>query len=152
MKSKTPKGGRRSKFSPPVVKTICDMISRGLNYSQAAEAAGIHRDTLNEWERKFPDFSDALKKAKAQGIDRRLKRIETAGNKYWQADAWWLERNCPEQWGRKDKLQQEITNTTPPKSKVVIYKPDASGRIPEETRESAKGCDAVVFLPDNGRA
>jgi hypothetical protein len=27
---------------------------------------GVHRDTLNEWQRKYPDFSDAVKKAKDQ--------------------------------------------------------------------------------------
>jgi hypothetical protein len=98
---KTCKVGRPSKFSPAVVKRICGMIGRGLNYSQAAEAAAIHRDTLNEWAKRNSEFSDALKRAAAEGIDRRLRRIEQAarsGN--WQADAWWLERVCREQFAR----------------------------------------------------
>src|SRR5688572_28894582 len=78
------------------------MIARGLTYSQAAEAAGLHRDTLADWEATKPEFSDALKRANANGIDRRLARIEKAAVKgNWQADAWWLERNCPQQWGRR---------------------------------------------------
>lgn len=107
-KSQRPRRGRRTKFTPEVVKLVCDMIGRGLNYCQAAEAAGIHRDTLNEWERRKPGFSDALKRAKALGVDRRLKRIERAAAKgAWQADAWWLERNHPETWGRKSRETAE---------------------------------------------
>lgn len=107
-KSQRPRRGRRTKYTPETVKVICQMISRGLNYCQAADAAGIHRDTLNEWERRKPGFSDALKGAKASGIDRRLKRIERAAAKgAWQADAWWLERNHPETWGRKSRETAE---------------------------------------------
>jgi hypothetical protein len=107
-KQPSPRRGRRTKYTPEVVKLICQMISRGLNYCQAADAAGIHRDTLHEWERQKPAFSDALKRAKASGVDRRLKRIERAAAKgAWQADAWWLERNHPETWGRKSRETAE---------------------------------------------
>lgn len=107
-KQRSPRRGRRTKYTLEIVKLICDMIGRGLNYCQAADAAGIHRDTLHEWERQKSAFSDALKRAKASGVDRRLKRIEKAAAKgAWQADAWWLERNHPETWGRKSRETAE---------------------------------------------
>lgn len=36
----------------------------GLTKEQIAHNIGICRDTLNEWEKKFPDISDVLKKSK----------------------------------------------------------------------------------------
>jgi hypothetical protein len=101
MKKHRLKTGRPTKLTPGVVTKICGMIGRGLNYCQAAEAVGIHRDTFNEWAKTNSDFSDALLRAKGEGIDRRLKRIEQAARKgNWQADAWWLERVCRDQFGR----------------------------------------------------
>ncbi len=119
--------GRRTKFTPEVVKLICQMIARGLNYCQAADAAGIHRDTLHEWERRKPVFSDALKRAKASGVDRRLKRIEKAAAKgAWQADAWWLERNHPETWGRKSReaAEEQAAVEAAKRAKADTERPD----------------------------
>lgn len=98
---KQQRGGRPTKYTSAILKQICDMVGSGMNYTQAAEAAGIHRDTFNEWQNSKSDFSVALKKAKALGIARRLKRIEQAAKKgNWQADAWWLERVCRDQFAR----------------------------------------------------
>ena len=36
----------------------------GLTKEQIAKNMGISRDTLNEWEKKYPDISDTLKKGK----------------------------------------------------------------------------------------
>ena len=98
------KWGRPSKYSRTMLKRICALVARGLNYNQVADAVGIHRDTLNHWQRDFPGFSDALRKAKAMGIARRLERVEKAARKDWRADAWWLERVLPRQFGRRERL------------------------------------------------
>lgn len=135
MKSKlnNRRNGRPTKYSRAVVKKICGMISRGLNYSQAAEAVGIHRDTFNDWANTKLDFSDALKKAKAQGIDRRLKRIEHAAEKgNWQADAWWLERVCRDQFGRT-KIELAGADGKPLATPVI--QPIVNFYIPSNGRE-----------------
>jgi DNA-binding XRE family transcriptional regulator len=37
---------------------------KGLTNDQIAENIGINRDTLYDWQKKYPDFSDALKSTK----------------------------------------------------------------------------------------
>ena len=36
----------------------------GLTDEQIAQKIGIHRDTLNEWKKKYSDISDTLKRGK----------------------------------------------------------------------------------------
>ena len=44
----------------------------GLTDEQIAENIGIHRDTLNEWKKKYSDISDTLKRGK-EVIDRQVE-------------------------------------------------------------------------------
>ena len=120
--------GRRTKYNPATVKLICRLVARGLNYHQAADAAGIHRDTLNDWENTKSEFSDALKRAKAEGISRRLERIERAArNGHWQADAWWLERVYPEQFGRRAPIDWQSGHADEENSKTRVIMLPAFG-------------------------
>lgn len=123
------RNGRPTKFSATLRRTICTFVARGLSYQHAAEASGIHRDTFHDWMRKYSDFSDAVKRARARGISERLARIEKAGRDgTWQADAWYLERVAPQHFGRY-RLRSEDSQT--------------------ETGGEQRG--AVIILPDNGR-
>ena len=99
---------RPTKYTPETSTSLLAAIEDGATFEQAAAAAGIHRDTLTEWRKRFPAFSVDLEKAEAAGVVARLARIDAAGRAgAWQADAWWLERRYPEQWGRRDKVQVE---------------------------------------------
>jgi hypothetical protein len=105
---------RPTKYTRERQDAITAAVAAGSTFEQAAAAAGIHRDTLTEWRKGKPAFSDALEKAEAMGVVSRLERIQAAGRDgVWQADAWWLERRHPEQWGRRDRvrLQHEGTVT-----------------------------------------
>ncbi len=98
--------GRPTKFTPAVQQRILDAIALGLTYEQAATSAGIRRETLWDWKTTKPAFSNDLEKAEVAGMVARLERIQMAavrdGN--WQADAWWLERRFPDQWGRRERV------------------------------------------------
>jgi hypothetical protein len=121
--------GRPTKFNAATVRLISRLVANGMNYNLAAQAAGIHRDTLDEWKNTRPDFSATLEKAQAQGIASRLERIGRAAQRgCWQADAWWLERVHPELFAKKER------------STVVIEKDRA-----------ALGQVTIVELPPNGR-
>ena len=67
--------GRPTKHTPEVVAKIAEAIAIGLTDEEAALLAGINPDTMTEW-RKHPEFSGAIKKAQAQRLLLRLKRIE----------------------------------------------------------------------------
>ena len=103
LKPKNP-GGRPTKLTPEVQQTIVNALAAGVYLETAAFAAGITRETLNEWLRngaKFQTgvqkgFSDAVKKALASSELRHAATISVASQSQWQAAAWILERRWPQ--------------------------------------------------------
>lgn len=104
----------------------------GLTDEQIAEKIGIHRDTLNEWKKKYPDISDTLKKGKEvvdlQVENALLKRAlgyeyEEISKKYESgtltekkvtikqvipdttAQIFWLKNRRPDKWKDKQDVQ-----------------------------------------------
>lgn len=102
------KVGAPSLFTPEVCKKIIDAVKAG-NYDYiAAEAAGIDRTTFFRWmkrgkkegEGEYWEFCNAVTKAENEAETRIVGGVVVAGladPKQWQ---WWLERKCPERWGR----------------------------------------------------
>lgn len=107
--------GRPTKFSPELQEIICKKIADGATYAEAAEAAGVDYTTLLKWRQagekaeggKLFEFYHAIKTAEDQSKQTLLKRIVTAGKdpKFWQANAWILERRFPQEYGRKDRME-----------------------------------------------
>jgi hypothetical protein len=98
--------GRPTKYNLKIAKKILTTISAGANIEDACQHAGIHKDTFYEWKKVQPGFSDAVRRAEIDGKIRRLARIDKAGRAgHWQADAWYLERKFPDEYGRKLTLQ-----------------------------------------------
>lgn len=58
-----------AKYTPERVARICNAIAEGKTNEQAATMGGISKDTFYEWMKSNPDFSDHIKKAKAQYED-----------------------------------------------------------------------------------
>lgn len=104
---------RKPSLNTTISKKICDEIKRGLPITKAPLLAGITAKTFYNWynrgknakKGKFHDFYNEVEEAKAYAIALRVENIRQAGaDGNWQADAWWLERVDPENFGRKDKL------------------------------------------------
>lgn len=103
----------------------------GLTNEQIAGNMGISRETLNQWSKKYPDISDALKKGK-EVVDRQVENAllkRALGYKYEEkkvekgpdgskttvtikevtpdvtAQIFWLKNRKPEQW--RDKRDVE---------------------------------------------
>ena len=108
---------RPHKFTQATVDLILEGVRKGLPYKVAAEAAGVHYDTFNEWrkgelpqgrnkvERQaiadlFSEFSEALTRARAEGIGVLHDRIREASEKDWRAALALLERMDPDNYGR----------------------------------------------------
>lgn len=100
------------KLNNKLTKKICEDIKAGSPMKHAAIAHGISEATFYNWyndgknakKGKKHDFYLAVEEAKSIAITLRTRRIYNAGKTSWQADAWWLERVDPENFGRKDKL------------------------------------------------
>lgn len=58
--------GRPSKYKDSFPADIIQLMSEGLSLTAAAASIGICRETAYAWEREIPEFSDAVKLARAK--------------------------------------------------------------------------------------
>lgn len=111
--------GRKLKLTPEIQEKIVKAIKAG-NYAVIAAAmAGISESTYYRWleqgerpDAKSPyrEFWESVKEAEAEAEVASVALIRRAAqNGTWQASAWFLERKHSDRWGRKDKVQQEIS-------------------------------------------
>lgn len=109
---------RPTKLTPAVQQTICDALEKGNYRATAAAVAGIHRNTLIDWERRgengedlYVDFLTAMQMAEAKAEMALVAEIRHAepgvpnvrGADLWQAKAWMLERRYGGKWSGKVK-------------------------------------------------
>lgn len=100
--------GRPSKRNGEVEKKILDSLRAGNYLETAARYAGIHPDTLNEWRKEFPEFSEAVEQARAEGEVRSvavINRAELVGD--WRAAAWHLQHAFPGRWRDQMVVEHE---------------------------------------------
>ncbi len=104
------KPGRPTKLTPEVQHTIIQSLSAGATRETASAHAGITPATFYHWmergeagEECFVDFFDAVKKADVAATVRATAAISLAMKSNWQAAAWYLERRCPETWGKRER-------------------------------------------------
>lgn len=101
------------KYGKEITEKICESIKKLSGRVGACEAAGISFETFTQWMKKS-EFSDAIKKAEVEmqlkgkqiAIQSIFKAMQ-AGQ--WTAGAWWLERNYPEDFVIKQKIEHSGT-------------------------------------------
>jgi hypothetical protein len=140
------KRGRPTKRTPDVEARIVEAVRAGNYIETAAAYAGIGKSTLYEWQAKYPDFADALQRARAEAEVRDVTLIRQAARTQWQAAAWWLERSFPQRYGRRDKL--EVTEA--PAIDVSLYT-DAELDVLRELLQKGRD-DPAVIVQGSGRA
>lgn len=116
----------RTKYSPDVHKKVIESVKMGRSLTDSGILAGLGRDTLWGWldqGRKqpdiYPEYAQLVQDIEEAQASRRAEAVDnivTVGNSQqagtWQANAWFLERTDPENWGRKDKVEH-VGNDTP---------------------------------------
>ena len=95
--------GRLTKFTEDRIDKFLALIKAGNFKTVAARACGFTAETLCQWEKKKPGFSDQIKKAEAECESLLVARIVKASGDQWTASAWMLERKNFERWGKKEK-------------------------------------------------
>lgn len=100
--------GAPSRYSEELAEKVIQHILLDQSVSEAAQAAGLHIDTIMGWvERgaqgnsKYKDFAERYKKAQAQTEARFLSKVQDPNTRDWQRWAWMLERKWPNRWGRR---------------------------------------------------
>lgn len=81
----------------------------GLTDEQIAQNLGISKDTFYEYKKKYPDFSDTLKKGKEivdYKVESALLKNALEGNT--TAQIFWLKNRKPSKW--KEKQDVDISN------------------------------------------
>lgn len=103
------------KLTPERQATICRWMSTGSTVLDAAAAAGINRETIRGWMHrggeqrarhkrgKYRSFLEAVEQARAQHKGTLVACVKKAGLTQWQAAAWLLERNWPEDFARTER-------------------------------------------------
>lgn len=118
---------------------LLDLISQGNFKTVAARACGITSETLSQWEKHKPGFSEAIRVAEAEAEAGNVKNIYNASQSQWTASAWFLERKSPERWGKKEehKISGHLLNGSPDdieKAVIEMYKenPEIWERVKQE--------------------
>ena len=110
----------KTKLNEQTQAVLVEAIRKGNYIDNAAAMAGIAESSYYHWIERgdadieagkvtiYSEFSEAIKRAKAEGEQIDLDHIaDAAGKGNWQAAAWRLERRFPTKWGKQDKLQLE---------------------------------------------
>lgn len=69
--------GAESKYKEKYCEMLIEHMAQGLSYESFAGTIGVNRDTLYEWQKKFPEFDEAKK----HGRDKSLLFWESLGIK-----------------------------------------------------------------------
>lgn len=95
----TPLGRPPFEITEEVIKKAAYLASTGLPLVHIAASLGIHRDTLNEKRKAFPEFSAALERGKADSIsDVVCALFENAKGGDFPSQKYFLNNRDPEHW------------------------------------------------------
>ena len=71
---------------------VLDLLRDGVPKVHAAQAVGVHENTLLRWLNEDAEFGGEARAAESAAVALRVQRIGKAGEKDWRADSWYLER------------------------------------------------------------
>lgn len=99
--------GRPTSLEPTTKKKLLYAISMGMKWDDCCSMAGICYKTFRNWitrgekegEGMYFQFLQELKRAQIQGKAQNIKKIMM--NESWQSKAWLLERQYPNEFGRR---------------------------------------------------
>lgn len=108
--------GAKLKLNSKLTKAICKDISGGMPFKWASRNNNITEQTFYNWYNKgkkandglFKEFYDEVEKAKAKAVKYNVGVVMNAGKENWQASAWWLERTCPDDFGKKKEVKADV--------------------------------------------
>lgn len=60
--------GRPTKYTSNACKVALEYLGKGHSKEALAGALEVHRDTLYEWCKKYPEFSDTIKRGEAMSL------------------------------------------------------------------------------------
>ncbi len=102
-----------SKYTPELAESIATLVGNGVPITHAAQAHGIGKVTFYDWLKGKHTFRTLVEAKRSEAIAERVERIRQAGKKgLWTADAWWLERQEPELFMLRTKVDNQAAPIT----------------------------------------
>lgn len=107
--------GRPSKYQPTYCNLVIEEMAQGKSLTAFAAEIGVARSTIQEWEAEFPEFSVAVKKAKAKCAawwEERGRNIAMAGGGPGAATLaiFGMKNMAPDEWEDKSKISGDPLN------------------------------------------
>lgn len=118
----------KTKLTDKLCDEICNDIKAGVPIKHAAISHGITEVTFYNWYNQGKEAQSGAKRnfylkveeSKSVAITLRARRIYKAGETSWQADAWWLERVDPDNFGKKEYHKHEADINADVKSENIV--------------------------------
>ena len=94
-----------AKYSKALTDKICRLISQANTIESICKVVNISQQTFYRWRHEKSEFNENIKRAlEIRDFTGKSLAIHTIFNAMkegtWQAAAWWLERNFPEEFGK----------------------------------------------------
>jgi len=154
------KRGRPTKLNSDVLESLVAMFERGAGRKMACEAVDISYMTFLNWLHRgekaksgeYFDFFCAIKKAEGLAKVFHVANIHRHAVTTWQASAWWLERKCPEEFRKVDRIEstgidgqpQQVEHVITWKTKPVINSEALSPPMNGGSRMNGNGLSSTV--------
>lgn len=129
--------GRPTKYNKEVEARAAKYAKAGLTNEQIAELIEVNVDTIYEWQKVHPSFSEALKGAKTDSDDRVVRSLfeRATGYEHFE-DKMFLHRG--------EIISERTTKHYPPDPTSMIFwlknrRPDLWREKPEEKEEGDEG-------------
>jgi DNA-binding XRE family transcriptional regulator len=103
-------GGRPSKYKEAFCNEVIELMASGLSLTAAAASLGVSRETIYAWEREIPEFSDAVKVARAKRTLKLEKDLLGAeSGPVVTSRIFALKNACAEEWREKQEVEQKLS-------------------------------------------
>lgn len=111
-KNKRNKAGRPPVITDAVVGKLELGFSKGLNKTECCRFAGISRDSLYEYLKKNPKFSDRIEELQSQpSMKAKINIADRIEKGDIDLSQWYLERKCRDEFSLKQEVAAEVKST-----------------------------------------
>jgi hypothetical protein len=122
---RTTNSGRKLLLNKEMIEEICKYVSNGLSFKDSVALVNISEAVFYKWQQYgkteienrsktniidgtksiFIELIESIKKARIKFKAYHLSKIRKAADKQWQASAWSLERQFPDEFGKHEKIE-----------------------------------------------
>jgi hypothetical protein len=102
--------GRPTLYDPSFCQKAIDIMKNGGSRNSVAAELGVIRETLSEWEKKYLDFSDAMKIAQTLSEQWWEKHaLENLHNRDFNTKLWDINMQNRFKWSRREQTDATVT-------------------------------------------